>query len=115
MAWLAIYGSKSVNGVSELHSNILKYRELNNWYRLNPQKFNNKTNGITQRRWLLKSNPELSNLITELLSSEDWITDLDELKNLERFVDDENVLNRFLEIKHIKKKQLANYIFKKKG
>ncbi len=115
MAWLAIYGSKSVNGVSELHSNILKYRELNNWYRLNPQKFNNKTNGITQRRWLLKSNPELSNLITELLSSEDWITDLDELKNLERFVDDENVLNRFLEIKHIKKKQLANYILKKEG
>jgi starch phosphorylase len=92
---LAIYGSKSVNGVSRLHSDILKYRELNNWYRLDPQKFNNKTNGITQRRWLLKANPELSSLITELLGSEDWITDLERLKDLERFVDDEGVLNRF--------------------
>ncbi len=115
MAWLAIYGSKSVNGVSRLHSDILKYRELNNWYRLDPQKFNNKTNGITQRRWLLKANPELSSLITELLGSEDWITDLERLKDLERFVDDEGVLNRFLEIKHIKKEQLADFMLKKEG
>ncbi|HZK56667.1 MAG TPA: glycogen/starch/alpha-glucan phosphorylase [Clostridia bacterium] len=115
MAWLAIYGSKSVNGVSELHSNILKYRELNNWYRLSPEKFNNKTNGITQRRWLLKSNPELSNLITELLDSEDWITDLERLKDLEKFADDKDVLSRFLEIKHIGKKRLADYMFEKEG
>ncbi len=113
MAWLAIYGSKSINGVSQLHSDILKYKELNNWYKLSPQKFNNKTNGISQRRWLLKSNPELSGFITELLGSEGWITDLGQLKNLERFIDDESVLNRFLEIKYTKKKQLADYIFKK--
>jgi len=115
MAWLAIYGSKSVNGVSELHSNILKYRELNNWYKLSPEKFNNKTNGITQRRWLLKSNPELSDLITELLGSEDWITDLERLKELEKFADDKDVLSRFLEIKHIGKERLADYILEKEG
>lgn len=115
MAWLAIYGSKSVNGVARLHSDLLKHKELNNWYKLSPEKFNNKTNGITQRRWLLKSNPELSSLITELLGSEDWITDLDQLKNLEKFAEDENILNRFLEVKQTKKQQLADYILEKEG
>lgn len=115
MAWLAIYGSKSVNGVAQLHSDLLKNKELNRWYKLSPQKFNNKTNGVTQRRWLLKANPELSSFITELLATDAWITDLDQLKGLERFAEDEAVLSRFLEIKQTKKNQLAAYILEKEG
>nr|WP_300005599.1 glycogen/starch/alpha-glucan phosphorylase [Tissierella sp.] len=110
MAYLSIYGSKSINGVARIHTDILKDTQLNNWYRIYPEKFNNKTNGITQRRWLLLSNPELSEFITELLGSDDWITDLSQIKNLEKFKDDENVLKKFLEIKHLKKQQLAEYI-----
>jgi starch phosphorylase len=115
MAHLAIYGSKSINGVAELHSDLLKSRELNQWYRLYPERFNNKTNGITQRRWLLQCNPELSNLITELLESDSWIMDLSKLKGLEKFVCDEQVLRRFLIIKQIKKNQLSDYILKHEG
>lgn len=110
MAYLAIYGTHSTNGVAKVHTDILTKRELNNWYNLYPKRFNNKTNGITQRRWLLKANPELSELITELLGSELWITELDELKKLESYMDDEKVLKRFLDIKQIKKNQLAEYI-----
>ncbi len=115
MAWLSIYGSKSINGVAELHTDLLKHQELAHWYRLYPEKFNNKTNGITQRRWLLQSNPELSAYITELLGSDNWITNLEELKKLEKFADDENVLNKFLDIKQMKKNQLAEYILRKEG
>jgi starch phosphorylase len=110
MAYLAIYGTHSTNGVAKVHTDILTKRELNNWYKLYPERFNNKTNGITQRRWLLKANPELSELITELLGSKHWITRLDELKKLESYKDDEKVLKRFLDIKQIKKNQLAEYI-----
>jgi len=99
MAWLAIYGYHSINGVAQLHTDLLIHKELNHWYKLYPEKFNNKTNGITQRRWLLHSNPELSALITELLGGDNWITDLGLLKNLEAFADDENILNRFLDIR----------------
>ena len=115
MAWLSIYGSKSVNGVARLHTDLLINQELKDWYRLYPWKFNNKTNGITQRRWLLQSNPELSGLITELLGEDKWITDLDQLKNLEGFADDEEVLRRFRDIKRLKKSQLADYIMKVEG
>ncbi len=115
MAWLSIYGTHSINGVARLHTDILKNIELNNWYRLFPGKFNNKTNGITQRRWLLMSNPELSAFITELLGSEHWIKNLDEVKKLEKYADNEDVLNRFLDIKQIKKRQLAEYIYEKEG
>lgn len=115
MAYLSIYGSHSINGVARLHTEILKNRELNNWYRVYPEKFNNKTNGITQRRWLLLSNPELSKLITELLDSDNWITDLDQLKKLEKYADDEDVLHRFLDIKQVKKTQLAHYIKEHEG
>ena len=115
MAYLSIYGSHSINGVARLHTEILKNRELKNWYKLYPEKFNNKTNGITQRRWLLLSNPELSKLITELLGSDDWITNLDDLKKLERYADDEDVLNRFINIKQTKKNQLAKYIKEHEG
>ena len=115
MAWMSIYGSKSINGVAQIHSDLLKDRELNHWYKIYPERFNNKTNGITQRRWLLESNPELSRFITDLLASNDWITNLEELKKLEKFVDDEGVLNRFLEIKQKKKDQLAEYILDKEN
>ncbi len=112
MAWLSIYGSKYVNGVARLHTEILIGSELKQWYDIYPDKFQNKTNGITQRRWLLKSNPELSNLITELLGSDAWIVNLDKLKDLEKYSDDEDILRRFIDIKMAKKEQLARYIKK---
>ena len=110
MAYLSIYGSHSINGVARLHTDILKDTQLNNWYRVYPEKFNNKTNGITQRRWLLLSNPELSSFITELLGTDEWITDLKQIKSLEKYKDNEEVLKRFLSIKHTKKEQLAEYV-----
>ena len=109
MAWLAIVGSHKVNGVAALHTEILKNSELKDWYDLYPEKFLNKTNGITQRRWLLKANPELSSLITELIG-DGWTTDLYKLKELEKYLDDEKVLNRVAEIKLHNKERLANYI-----
>ena len=109
MAWLAIVGSHKVNGVAALHTEILKNSELKDWYDLYPEKFLNKTNGITQRRWLLKANPELSSLITELIG-DGWTTDLYKLKELEKYLDDENVLNRVDEIKLHNTERLANYI-----
>lgn len=115
MAWLSIYGSFSINGVAKLHSDLLIHRELNHWYKIYPERFNNKTNGITQRRWLLKSNPELSELITELLGTDNWITSLDELKKLEKYAEDEKVINRFLDIKQEKKNQLAKYLLEKEN
>ncbi|ABR47855.1 glycogen/starch/alpha-glucan phosphorylase [Alkaliphilus metalliredigens QYMF] len=114
-AWLAIYGSHTINGVAEIHTNILKHKELKDWYELYPQKFQNKTNGITPRRWLALCNQELSALITALLNTEDWITDLSQLKKLEKHQYDDEVLKRFMAIKRTKKKQLAAYIFKKEG
>lgn len=115
MAFLAIYGSHSTNGVAHLHTEILKDVELNSWYKVYPERFNNKTNGITQRRWLLKSNPELSKFITEKLGSVEWITDLYKLEGMMKFVDDENTLDEFISIKKNRKKQLADYISKKEG
>lgn len=115
MAYLAIYGSYSTNGVARLHSDILMGRELKNWYEIYPERFNNKTNGITQRRWLLQSNPELSSFITNLLGDDSWITDLKKLKSLEKFKDDEETLMKFLEIKQIKKDQLTEYIMETEG
>ena len=109
MAWLAIYGSHSINGVAALHTEILKRKELKEWYEIYPDRFLNKTNGITQRRWLLQSNPQLAKLITELLGDE-WITDLSQLKKLEKYIDDEEILKRILEIKHEKKIELVNYL-----
>ena len=109
MAWLAIVGSHKVNGVAALHTEILKNIELKEWNELYPEKFLNKTNGITQRRWLLKSNPELAALITELIGDK-WITDLYELKKLEQYLDDDNILNRVAEIKLHNKEKLAKYI-----
>ena len=110
MAYLAIFCSKYVNGVARIHTDILKADVLKDWYKLYPEKFQNKTNGITQRRWLLLCNKELSALITELLGSDEWVTNLDKLKELEMYADDENILNRFIAIKEEKKKQLVEYI-----
>jgi glycogen phosphorylase len=109
MAWLAIHSCFSVNGVAELHTELLKTRELKDWYDLYPQKFNNKTNGITQRRWLLNANPLLSNFITKRIG-EGWEKDLGKLKGLEKFVDDEESLKELMAIKRVNKQNLANYL-----
>lgn len=114
MAWLAIVGSHSVNGVAQLHTEILKHKELKDWYEVYPEKFKNMTNGVTQRRWLLKSNPELASLITELIGDK-WITELTDLKKLEKFVEDESVLNRLSDIKRNNKIKLAKYIKESTG
>lgn len=114
MAWLAIYGSHKVNGVAELHTEILKGRELRDWYELYPDKFLNKTNGITQRRWLLKSNPQLASYITDLIG-DTWITDLSELKKLEEYLEDDSVLEKILAIKQEKKEELVKYLRETQG
>ena len=115
MAWLAIYGSRSVNGVAALHTEILKKDTLREWYELTPEKFSNKTNGVTPRRWLRTCNPELSGLITELLGDEGWVTDLERLSGLAGYVSDNAVMNRFLDIKKASKQRLADYIYQKEG
>jgi len=109
MAYLAIVGSHSVNGVAELHSNLLKNQLLKDFYEFFPEKFNNKTNGITQRRWLLKANPELAKLITEKIGKS-WITDLYQLKGLEKYINDQDFIARWKEIKLNNKKILAKII-----
>ena len=109
MARLAIYASHSTNGVAKIHTEILKNTALPEWYHLYPERFNNKTNGITQRRWLALCNRELSGFITDRLGS-GWITDLDQLKGLEKYADDPHSLRQLLEIKQEKKRQLAAYV-----
>ncbi|MBW6409988.1 glycogen/starch/alpha-glucan family phosphorylase [Clostridium weizhouense] len=115
MANLAIFVSKAVNGVAKLHTDILKDSELNNWYKLYPQKFQNKTNGITPRRWLRLCNPELSSFITKLLGTEEWVKNLDLLKELKKFEDDDKVLEELMNIKLQKKTQLAEHIKNEEG
>lgn len=115
MAYLAVFCSKYVNGVAEIHTEILKNSVLRSWYEVYPEKFQNKTNGITQRRWLYLCNPELSSLITELLGTDSWIKNLDKLRNLTKFADDSNVIERFAKIKQEKKNQLAGFINAKDG
>ena len=110
MADMACYASSHINGVAEIHTQILKDSVLADWFSLYPERFRNETNGITQRRWIALCNKELSALITELLGSDDWINDLDKLKELSKFADDENVLRRFIDIKQGKKQQLADFI-----
>ena len=110
MADMACYASSHINGVAEIHTQILKDSVLADWFSLYPERFRNETNGITQRRWIALCNKELSALITELLGSDDWINDLDKLKELSKFADDENVLRRFIDIKQCKKQQLADFI-----
>lgn len=109
MGWLAIHSCFSVNGVAELHTKLLKEQEFKDWNTIYPQKFNNKTNGVTQRRWLLCSNPELASFITERIGH-GWETDLTKLKALEKFVDDDESLNKLTEIKKHNKQKLADYL-----
>ncbi len=110
MADMACYASSHINGVAEIHTQILKDSVLADWYSIYPERFLNETNGITQRRWLALCNMELSALITELLGSDEWITDLDKLRALEKYADDEAMLRRFIDIKQTKKAQLADFI-----
>lgn len=110
MANFAVYASSYTNGVAKIHTDILKNDVLKDWYSIYPERFQNKTNGITQRRWLLLCNRELSSLITRLLGNENWAKNLSELKNLEKFVNDDNVIKEFIDIKFKKRKQLAEFI-----
>lgn len=112
MAYLACRCSSYINGVAKLHTEILKDSVLKQWYALFPEKFVNVTNGITQRRWLGLCNPGLSAMITELLGSDEWLTDLKLLKNLEKFSNDKEILDRFMDIKANNKKCLCEYIAK---
>ena len=109
MAWLAIHACFSVNGVAELHTELLKNSELKQWYEIYPEKFNNKTNGITQRRWLLDSNPRLSDFITKRIGH-GWEKDLTLLKGLEKYIDDEKSLDELMEIKMENKQVLADFL-----
>ena len=111
MAHIDIHYGFSVNGVASLHTEILKNEELQHFYKLYPEKFNNKTNGITFRRWLMHSNPELSALITKLIGN-GWKQNAGELKNLLKFRRDEAVLNQLLAVKQEKKHQLAAFLAK---
>jgi starch phosphorylase len=104
MAHLAIVGSHSVNGVAEVHSRLVQTDLVPDFYRLMPEKFNNKTNGVTPRRWLLSSNPTLSRLISDAIGT-DWITDLDQLHELERFQDDSAFLDQLLQVKKENKRR----------
>ncbi len=109
MAFIDIHYCFSVNGVASLHTDILKENELLNFYKLYPEKFNNKTNGITFRRWLLHSNPELTKLIESLIGS-GFKKDASELEKLADYANDDNVLESILEIKHENKKKLCRYL-----
>ena len=114
MAHIDIHYGFSVNGVAALHTEILKNSELNNFYKIYPEKFNNKTNGITFRRWLLHCNPRLAGFLDETIG-EGYKKDADELRKLLAFKDDDKVLDRLLEIKHRNKEELAAYLKETQG
>lgn len=110
MADMAVYMSSYTNGVAQIHTEILKSDTLKDWYGLYPERFQNKTNGITQRRWLALCNEELSALVTRLTGNDDWIKDLDRLAQLKKYAEDESVLREFMTIKETKKRQLTDFI-----
>ena len=115
MAHLAIVAGYSVNGVARLHTEILKKQELRDFYEMMPQKFNNKTNGITQRRFLMHGNPLLADWVTDKLGTKDWITDLSLMSGLKKWVDDEEALKEFMSINYENKVRLAKYIKEHNG
>ena len=114
MARMAIFATHSTNGVARLHTEILKDTALHEWYELYPERFNNKTNGVTQRRWLALANPELAALLHDAVG-DGWLTDLSQLKRLEPCADDPAFLARFMDVKREKKRQLAAYVEKHEG
>ena len=99
MAHMAIAAGYSVNGVAKLHTEILKNQELKDFYQMMPEKFNNKTNGITQRRFLMHGNPLLSDWVTKKLGTDTWATDLSLMSGLKKYVDDPKSQKEFMEIK----------------
>ena len=115
MANMAIIASFSVNGVARLHTEILKARELKHFYQMMPEKFNNKTNGITQRRFLMHGNPRLAAWVTDKLDTDLWATDLSLMEGLKEYTDDERALEEFLDIKYKNKERLADYILAHNG
>ena len=115
MAHLAIVAGYSVNGVARLHTEILKNQELKDFYQMMPQKFNNKTNGITQRRFLMHGNNLLADWVTEKLGTKDWITDLSLMEGLKPLAEDKKALEEFMEIKFKNKERLAAYILEHNG
>ena len=115
MAHLAIVAGYSVNGVAKLHTEILKNQELKDFYQMMPEKFNNKTNGITQRRFLMHANPLLADWVTDKLGTKEWITDLSKMSGLKKWLDDEEALKEFMTIKFKNKERLAAYIKEHNG
>ena len=115
MAHLAIVAGYSVNGVAKLHTEILKNQELKDFYQMMPEKFNNKTNGITQRRFLMHATPLLADWVTEKLGTKEWITDLSKMSGLKEWLDDEEALKEFMTIKFKNKERLAAYIKEHNG
>ncbi len=115
MAHLAIVAGYSVNGVAKLHTEILKNQELKEFYQMMPEKFNNKTNGITQRRFLMHANQLLADWVTEKLGTKEWITDLSKMSGLKEWLDDEEALKEFMTIKFKNKERLAAYIKEHNG
>ena len=114
MAHLAICAGYSVNGVAKLHTEILEKQELKDFYEMMPEKFNNKTNGITQRRFLLHANPLLADWITDKIG-DGWVTDLKQLEKMLVYVNDEKARQEFMQIKHKNKVRLAKYIKEHNG
>jgi glycogen phosphorylase len=114
MANLACVGSHAINGVAALHTELLKKDVLKDFYKLFPEKFNNKTNGVTPRRWVLLSNPRLCDLISEKIGN-GWLTHMEDLRQLEQYVGDQNFCDRWREIKRANKQDLADYILKRTG
>ena len=115
MAWIAVYASYSVNGVAALHTEILKRDTLKDWYALWPERFNNKTNGVTQRRWLNGCNPELSALLTRELGSDEWVTNLPALEKLLFRMDDDALMKELMDIKRNNKVRFATWLEGRQG
>lgn len=115
MAHMAIAAGYSVNGVAKLHTEILKNQELKDFYQMMPEKFNNKTNGITQRRFLMHGNPLLADWVTKKLGTDTWATDLSLMSGLKKYVDDPKAQKEFMDIKLQNKKRLAKYILEHNG
>ena len=115
MAWIACYAAYSINGVAALHTEIIKRETLADWHALWPEKFNNKTNGVTPRRWLRMINPRLSALLTRLSGGDAWVTDLDNLKELRSYASDESVMQELREIKAANKHDFAEWIAERQG